>query len=129
MFIGLLSACTIATFGESLAFNSERDIKYVCVKNRPYQTRLTLVDKNLNKTLFYPLNDTVNKCGGSRNTIDDPYAWMYVPSKVKYINVKTFNLMLGLYETRFLIQCKSYEYKCGFNKSVCNSNSKWNHDV
>ena len=33
-----------------------------------------LVDINSDKTLFYPFIDNVNKCGGSRNTIDDPYA-------------------------------------------------------
>ena len=42
-----------------------------------------LVDINSDKTLFYPFIDNVNKCGGSRNTLDDPYAWVCVPNKVK----------------------------------------------
>ena len=35
MFIGLLSACTIVSFGESLASNSEWSIKCVSLNNQP----------------------------------------------------------------------------------------------
>ena len=36
--------------------------------------------------------------------------------------------MSGLDETRFLVEYELCECKCGLNKSVCNSNQKWNHD-
>ena len=41
MFIGLLSACTIAVFGESLAPNSKESIKCVSLNNRQCQARPT----------------------------------------------------------------------------------------
>ena len=42
------------------------------------------------------------------------YAWVCVPNKVKNMNVKVFNLMSGAKETRFLLQHKSCECKCGW---------------
>ena len=51
--------------------------------------------------LFYPFTVTVDKCGGSCDTIDDPYAGVCVPSEVKHMNVKVFNLMLRVNATRF----------------------------
>ena len=44
------------------------------------------------------------------------------------MNVKVFNSMMGVNETKFLVQHESYECKCGLNESVCNSKRKWNHD-
>ena len=39
-------------------------------------------------------------------------------------NVKVFNLMLGVKETRFSVQRES----CGLNESACKSKQKWNLD-
>ena len=36
--------------------------------------------------------------------------------------------MLGINETRFLVQYESCKCKYGLDESVCNSNSKWNND-
>ena len=44
------------------------------LNNRPCQARPTLVNINSDETLFYPFTESVDKCGGSCNTIDDQYA-------------------------------------------------------
>ena len=44
------------------------------LNDHPYQARQTLADTNSDETLFYLLTGTVNKCGRSCNTINDPYA-------------------------------------------------------
>ena len=72
----------------------------------------------LRPTLFYPYTVSVNKCGGSWNTIDDRYAQVCVLTKVKHINVTVFNLMSVVNETRFLVQHQSCECKCRLNESV-----------
>ena len=36
--------------------------------------------------------NSVNKCGWTFNNIDDPYARICVPDKVKHMDVKVFNL-------------------------------------
>ena len=56
------------------------------------------------KLFFSPLTGNVNKCGGSCNTIDGQYAQFYVPKKVRNMNVKAFNLMSRVNQTRLLVQ-------------------------
>ena len=72
-FIGLLTTCIVESFGRWLASKSKGPIKHVSSNNRPCQARSTLVDINLNKTLFYPFTVSVNRCCGSCNAIDDLY--------------------------------------------------------
>ena len=80
---------------------------------------------------FYPFIVSVNKCGGSCNTIDEPYAQVCDPDKVKNVNVKVFNLMLRVNETKVLVQHELCKCKCQLNESVCNSKQKmepwWSH--
>ena len=84
----------------------------------------TLVNKNSDETLFYQFTVSVNKCGGSCNTI----ARVRVPNKVKNMNVKVFKIMSGVNETRFLVQHESCECKCRLNEKVCYLKEKWNHN-
>ena len=53
--IGLLSAYTVESFGESLTFNSKGPMKYVSLNNEPCQTRPTLVNINSDKIFSIPL--------------------------------------------------------------------------
>ena len=53
------------------------------------------------------------------SAIDDLYARVNVPNKVKYMNVKVVNLISGVNETRFLVQHESCYCKSRLNKSVC----------
>ena len=88
MFIGLLSACTIRSFVDSLAFHYKGSIN-----NRPCQARSKVVDTNSNQTPLYLFVFSFNKCGGSFSTIDGPYNRVFVPNKVKTINIKVFDLI------------------------------------
>ena len=63
------------------------------------------------KLFCNPFTVNVNKCGGSFNTIDDPYARVCVPNKVKNLNSKVFNSMSGVNETRYIIQHESCDCK------------------
>ena len=88
MFIGLLRISTAVIFDRPSDSNSEGRLKCVTLNNRPCQTRSRLVSINSSETLFYPFTVSVNKCGESCNTIDDPYARVCARNKVKNINVK-----------------------------------------
>ena len=105
-FIGLLSACTTASLGESLVSNFVLCIKCISLSNRPCQARTGLVDINSKEPLFYGFTVSVDKCRGS-NTIDDPYAQICVLDKVRKMNLKVFNVMSGVNETKFLVQHES----------------------
>ena len=128
MFFRLLRAWSIGSFGKSLAFNSKRPIKCLSLNNQPCKDRPLFFYTNSDKTLFYPFT-SVNKSGGSCNTINDLYPRVCVSNKEKKnMNLKVFNLMSGVNETRFLVQHESSSCKCGLKGSVCNSKQKWNHD-
>ena len=49
------------------------------------------------KLFFYPFVVSVKRCGVTCKIIDGSYA--YVPNKVKDMNVKVFNSMLGVKKT------------------------------
>ena len=66
----------------------------------------SLFDINSNEILFSSFTVSVNKCGGTCNTIDNPYARIYVSNKVKRINLKVFSLMLRVNERRSLVRSK-----------------------
>ena len=56
-----------------------------------------------------------------RYYINDTYARVCVPNKVKSMNVKVFKLVSGVYEKRFIVQHESCKYKCRLNENGCNS--------
>ena len=65
----------------------------ISISDQPCQSRPTIVDINSNETLHYPFSVSVNKCSGSCNTIDDPYAQIFVPNETKNMDVKGFDLI------------------------------------
>ena len=60
----------------------------------------------------------MNMCGQSCNTTDDSYVRVCVPNKGENINVKVFDLIFGVNETKLLVQ----------QENTCNSKQKWNYD-
>ena len=48
------------------------------------QVRSTLISINSNEPNDFPFAVSVNRCGGSCNTIEDPYAQIYDQDKKKY---------------------------------------------
>ena len=44
--------------------------------------------RNNHEPIFDPHSIRINKCKGSFNTINNPYAKLYVPDTIKNINVK-----------------------------------------
>ena len=65
---------------------------------------------------------------GSCDTVDDLNARVCVPNKVINMNVKILSLISVVNEARFLVQHESCEYRCGLNKSVCNSKQICNYN-
>ena len=55
--------------------------------------RPEIININSNEPLFYPYSIQINKCSGSCNNINDPYAKLCVTNVVKNMNLKVFSLM------------------------------------
>ena len=75
----------------------------VSVINEKCMSRPKIIDLNKNEPVFYPLNIKVNKCSGDYNNINDPMAKLYVPDIVRDMNIKVFNLLARINETRKIV--------------------------
>ena len=91
--------------------------------NRPQ-----IIDVNSYEPVFYPCSIKVNKCGGSCSSINDPYAKLCISNIIKNINVKVFNLMHRINETRQIIWHETCKCVCRLNSSVCNNRQRCNED-
>ena len=78
--------------------------------------------------MFCPYSIKVNKCSGSCNNINDPYAKLCVPNVVKNINVKILNLMSRINETRQIIWHETCKCIYRLTASVSNNNQRWNEN-
>ena len=63
------------------------------MNNQECKVRPQIVNVNSKEPVFFPFSIKINKCSGSCDNINDPYAKLYVSDIVKSLNVKVFNLM------------------------------------
>ena len=106
-------------------------LECVSVVNQKCIPRPKMLDLNegVGEALFYLYNVLVNKCSGSCNTLDDPMAKMCIPNIIKNVNVKVYNFLMRLNETRNVLWHESCKCVCQLNSSVCNSKQIWNSDT
>ena len=96
------------------------------MNNQECKARPKIIDVNNNEPVFYPYSIKVSKCSGSCNTINDPFAKLCVPHINKNINVKVFNLMARINETRQIVWHETCKCVCRLTSAVCNSRQIWN---
>ena len=96
--------------------------------NQECKTRTKIINTNNNEPVLYPFSIKVNKCSGSCNNINDPYAKLCVPDVVKNMNVKVFNLMSWSNQTKYIEWHETCKCKCRLGSSVCNNKQRWNED-
>ena len=108
-----------------------RALECVSVINRKCMPRPKILDVNegVGEALFYPYNVLVNKCSGSCDTINDPMARLCVPNIIKRINMKVYNFLMRLNDTRNVLWHESCKCVCKLNSSVCNKKQIWNSDT
>ena len=87
------------------------------------------VNQSVGEALFYLYNVLVNKCNGSCNMLDNPMAKMCLPNIIKNVNIKVYNFLMRLNETRNVLWHESCKCVCRLNSSVCNSKKIWNSDT
>ena len=96
--------------------------------NKKCISRPKILDIDPNEPVFYPYSIKVNKCSGSCNTINDPYAKLCVPDITKNINVTVFNLIAIINETRQIVWHETCKCICRLTSAICNSKQIWNND-
>ena len=100
-----------------------KTLECVSVVNQKYMPRPKILNINegVGEALFYPYNVLVNKCSGSSNTLDNPIAKLCVPNIIKRINMKVYNFLMRLNETRHVLWHESCKCVFKLNSSVCNN--------
>ena len=98
------------------------------MKNQECKARMKIIDVNSNQPVFYPYSIKVNKCSGSCNNINDLYAKLCVPDIIKNRNVKVFNLISRINETRHIIWHEICKCICRLTASICNNKQVRNGD-
>ena len=106
-------------------------LECLSVINRECKPRSTIlhVNEGVGETLFYLYNVQVNNCSGSCNTLEDPMARLCVPNIIKNVNMKVYNFLMRLNESRNVLWHESCKCLCRLNSSVCNSKQIWNNDA
>ena len=126
---GFIKKCffTAITF---VSYNvlSVNSLECVSVNNKECKRTSEIINVNTNESMFYSYSIKINKCKGSCNTVNDPYAKLFVPDTIKTINVKVFNLIPKANETRHIEWNKTCKCKCRLDASVCNKKQRWNED-
>ena len=59
------------------------------MNNQEFKIRPEVTNINSNVSLFYPYSILANKCSGSCNNINDPYAKLCVPNVAEDINIQS----------------------------------------
>ena len=79
---GFIKKCffTAMTFFNLSNVNS---LECVSMNNQECKTRTEIINLNTDEPMFYPYSIKVNKCKGSCNTVNDPYAKICVPDQIK----------------------------------------------
>ena len=98
------------------------------MNNQEYRSRPKMIDTNANEPVFYPYSIKVNKCSGSCNNINNPYAKLCIPDIAKKINVKVFNLISRINETKQILWHETCKCACRLSDAICNSRQIWNDD-
>ena len=82
-----------------------RALECVSVVNQKCMPRPKILDVNevVGKASFYPYKVLVNECSGSWDTLDNPVAKLCVPNIIKRINMKVYNFLMRLNETRNIL--------------------------
>ena len=75
-------------FVVAMTFFTCNSLECVSMINQECKITPQMVNINSNNPFFYPYSIEVNKCRGSCNNINDPYAKLCVPNVVKNIMSK-----------------------------------------
>ena len=103
-------------------------LECVSVTNQECMARPKIIDVNKNEIVFYPLSIKINKCSGNCNNINDPIAKVCVPSIVKNMNIKDFNMLSRINETRKITWHENCKCICRFTSAACNNKQEWNEN-
>ena len=103
-------------------------LECVSVINQKCMSRPKIIQTNANEPVFNPLSIKVNKCSRDCNNINDPMAKLWVPNIAKDMNIKVFNLLARINETRKIVWHETCKCVCRLTSAICNDRQEWNEN-
>ena len=98
--LGFIKMCFFTRLVFLSTLTSINLLSCISMNNQECKVRPQIVNVNGDDPVFFPYSVKTRKCNGSCNNINNPLAKLYVPDVVKNLNVKAFNLVSGVNETR-----------------------------
>ena len=115
IFIGLLTGLV----------NGFNHTKCISLSNQKCMIQPTLINLHPNEYSqefhYYLFSVKLDRCVGSRNTLNDLSNKVCVPNKTEDLNLSVSNMITGINESKTLTKDISCEYKCRFDGRKCNS--------
>ena len=93
-----------------------KTLECVSVIKEKCMSRPKIIDLNKHQPVFSQLSIKVNKCSGDCNNINYTMTKLCVPNIVKDMNIKVFNLLARINETRKIVWHKT----CRLTSAICN---------
>ena len=112
----------------ALKVNSLECLPLINQKCMP-RPKILNVNEGIGEALFYAHNVLANKYKGSCDTLDNPISKICVPKIIKNVNMKVYNFLMRLNETRNVLWHESCKCVCKLNSPVCNSKQIWKSDT
>ena len=103
-------------------------LKCVSVINQKCMSKPKIIDLNKDEPVFYQLSIKVNKCSGDCKNINDPIAKLCMPDVDKDMNIKVFNLLARIDETRKIVWHEMFKCVCRSTSAICNDRQEWNEN-
>ena len=105
--------------------SSVNSLKCILIRNQECKVRKVMIN---NEYMLYPYSIKVNRCNGNCNNISNPYSRVCVPSIVKNMTLRVFDLMSWKNKTKQIQWHKSGKCECRLDPIICNNEQKWNKD-
>ena len=104
--------------------SSMNSLKCISISNPECKVRPEIVNVNGKEPVFYPFSIKTSKPSSNCNNINDPYAKLWVPDGIKNLNVKVFNLMSRINETRHIKWHETCKCIYRVDASTCNNKQR-----
>ena len=112
--------------------NGSNHTKCVSLSNQKCMTQPNLINLHPNEYSqefhYYPFAVKLDGCAGSCNILNDLSNKVCVPNKTEDLNVRVFDMIAGINESKILTKHISCKCKCRFDGRKCNSDQWWNDD-
>ena len=105
-----------------------KSLSCISMNDQECKVRPRIVIVYSKESIFFPFSIKTDKCSGSWNNINNPYAKLCNPDVVKNLNVRAFNLMPRTNKTRHIEWHETCKCKFTLNTSVCNNKQRCNDD-